>query len=109
MYDEGALSSVGRPLRTCIGCRRRHQQRHLIRFAVTGAAIVVDTSQVLPGRGAYLCWRRDCAERALGDGRLLVRALRTRSDNVTVNAGALLQDWEANRHPPSPELQYDEA
>lgn len=102
MEFEGALSSVDRPLRTCVGCRRRHQQRRLIRFAVADAAIVVDTSQVLPGRGAYLCWRRDCAERVLGDGRPLIRALRTRWDDVTVDTGALLQDWEASRSPSSP-------
>jgi hypothetical protein len=109
MDAEGALSSVDRPLRTCIGCRRRYQQRHLVRFAVTGVTIVVDTSQVLPGRGAYLCWRRDCAGRVLGDRRRLVRALRAGSASVTVDTGALLQDWEATRHPPTPERQYDEA
>ena len=107
MYPEGALSSLDRPLRTCVGCRRRHHQRRLIRFAVTGTAIVVDTGQVLPGRGAYLCRRRECAEQVLGDGRRLVRALRAGSDNVTVDTGALLQDWEANRtaHAPGMAIQ----
>jgi predicted RNA-binding protein YlxR (DUF448 family) len=107
MYPEGALSSLDRPFRTCVGCRRSHHQRRLVRFAVTGTAIVVDTGQVLPGRGAYLCWRRECAEQVLGDGRRLVRALRAGSDNVTVDTGALLQDWEANRtaHAPGMAIQ----
>ncbi|HSK92158.1 MAG TPA: DUF448 domain-containing protein [Euzebyales bacterium] len=97
MVDEGVQSSLDRPLRTCVGCRRRHQQRRLIRFAVHGSAVVIDIRQVLPGRGAYLCWRQECAQRVLGDGRRLVRALRAGGDSVTVDTGALLQDWEANR------------
>jgi predicted RNA-binding protein YlxR (DUF448 family) len=74
---------------------------------VTGTAIAVDAGQVLPGRGAYLCRRRECAEQVLGDGRRLVRALRAGSDNVTVDTGALLQDWEANRtaHAPGMAIQ----
>jgi predicted RNA-binding protein YlxR (DUF448 family) len=64
---------------------------------VSDGTIVVDTGQVLPGRGAYLCWRRECANRVLGDGRRLVRALRAGKQSVTVNTGALLQDWKANQ------------
>jgi len=98
MDCEGVLSSLDRPVRTCIGCRRRHQQRRLIRFAVAGTTVVVDTRRMQPGRGAYLCWRQECAQRVLGDGRRLVRALRAGgNDSVTVDTGALLQDWEANR------------
>lgn len=91
------MSSLDRPLRTCIGCRRRHQQRWLTRFVVSDGSIVIDTGKVLPGRGAYLCWQPECAHRVLGDGRRLARALRTGSDSVTVDTGALLQDWEANQ------------
>ena len=58
---------------------------------------MADTSQQLPGRGAYLCWNAECARRVLDDGRRLVHALRTRNDHVTVNSRTLLQDWEANR------------
>lgn len=92
------MSSLDHPSRTCIGCRRRYQQRWLVRFAVADGVIVVDARQTLPGRGAYLCWRRECAHRVLGDGRRLVRALRAGSDSVTVDPSAL-QDWKANRHP----------
>ena len=97
MAAEGVLSSLDRPVRTCVGCRRRHTQRCLVRFAVADGAVVVDTHRMQPGRGAYLCWRRECARRVLGDGRRLVRALRAGNDSVTVDTEALLQDWEADR------------
>ncbi|HSK97681.1 MAG TPA: DUF448 domain-containing protein [Euzebyales bacterium] len=97
MGREGVLSSLDRPVRTCIGCRRRDTQRRLVRFTVVDAAVVVDTSRTRPGRGAYLCWRRECAQQVLGDGRRLARALRAGHDSVTVDTGTLLQDWEANR------------
>jgi predicted RNA-binding protein YlxR (DUF448 family) len=77
----------------CLGCRRRCQQRRLIRFAVAGLRIVVDVDQRLPGRGAYLCRRTECATGVLEDGRRLAHALRTTRDRVTIDTGALLQDW----------------
>jgi hypothetical protein len=58
---------------------------------------VVDADQRLPGRGAYLCRRTECATRVLTDGRRLADALRTTRDRVTVDTAALLQDWRANR------------
>ncbi len=58
---------------------------------------MVDAGQRLPGRGAYLCWRTECATRVLEDGRRLAHALRTTRNLVTVDTGALLKDWDANR------------
>jgi predicted RNA-binding protein YlxR (DUF448 family) len=81
----------------CIGCRRRSQQRSLVRFTVAGGMVVVDADQRLPGRGAYVCRRLQCATRVLSDGRPLVHALRTTRDRVIVDTEALLQDWKANR------------
>ncbi|MBW3604110.1 MAG: YlxR family protein, partial [Actinobacteria bacterium] len=97
MGGQGASPSTDRPLRMCVGCRRRFQKRWLVRFAVAGRRIVVDVDQRLPGRGAYLCWRTECATQVLEDGRRLAQALRTTRDRVTVDSGALLQDWTATR------------
>jgi len=58
---------------------------------------VVDARQRLPGRGAYLCRRTECATRVLTDGRRLAHALRITRDRVTVDTAALLQDWNATR------------
>jgi len=58
---------------------------------------VIDAEQRLPGRGAYLCRRTECATRVLTDGRRLAQALRTTRDRVTVDTAALLQDWNATR------------
>lgn len=97
MGRQGASPSTDRPLRTCLGCRRRCQQQRLIRFVVAGRRIVVDVDQRLPGRGAYLCWQTECATRVLEDGRRLAQALRTTRNRVTVDSEALLQDWNATR------------
>jgi len=60
----------------CIACRDRSAKRALIRIVRTpeGSA-EIDPSGKLNGRGAYLCDRRTCWEKALS-GRLLADALK---------------------------------
>ena len=49
------------PQRTCLGCRQVKDQSELIRFVRSPEGeILVDLKGRLPGRGAYLCNRRDC-------------------------------------------------
>jgi predicted RNA-binding protein YlxR (DUF448 family) len=57
------------PMRTCVGCRRRRPKAELLRL-VRRADGRVDADARGPGRGAYVCADRDCAERALRPGRL---------------------------------------
>jgi uncharacterized protein len=59
------------PERTCVGCHQRRPQSHLLRLvgSPTGQ-LLVDAFGKLPGRGAYLCARRPCAEHALQGPRL---------------------------------------
>ncbi|HXO66547.1 MAG TPA: YlxR family protein [Candidatus Dormibacteraeota bacterium] len=68
------------PTRTCVGCRVARPKRELIRLVRTpDAAVVVDPSGKLNGRGAYLCPDDACwikAERRRG----LERALTVRLD-----------------------------
>jgi hypothetical protein len=63
------------PIRTCIVCHEKNSKRALIRLVRTGQGVQVDLSGKLEGRGAYLCDRESCWDRALS-GDLLGRALR---------------------------------
>jgi uncharacterized protein len=64
------------PQRTCIVCREKTDKRRLRRLVRTTDGVVVDASGRLAGRGAYLCDRPTCWDRALQSG-VLERALRT--------------------------------
>lgn len=79
------------PERTCVACRSRRPKRELVRVVRDPAgAVVVDKSQKQNGRGAYLCLRRSCWERALRRG-ALTHALRvqlTESDLTTLQSFA---------------------
>lgn len=53
------------PIRTCIGCRGKFPQRHLIRFACqAGRTVQPDRHKNLPGRGVYTCRSETCIENA---------------------------------------------
>ena len=57
------------PERQCIGCGRRGPQDGLVRLTVVdrgdGRRLVVVAGKDHSGRGAYLCRREPCLERAL--------------------------------------------
>lgn len=48
------------PLRTCLGCRHRDEQAHLVRVVARDGALVVDARGSLTGRGAYVHRDPDC-------------------------------------------------
>jgi uncharacterized protein len=75
----GATNDLRGPVRTCIGCRGRDAQGHLIRIAVADNRPRIDLRRRLPGRGAYVHCRPECVERATRKGRL-GRALRIALD-----------------------------
>ena len=63
--------------RTCVGCREESPKRALVRIVRSPeGAVVVDGRGKLPGRGAYLCLRRECLEKAQKTG-AIARALGT--------------------------------
>ncbi len=64
------------PVRTCVMCGTKTAKRDLVRVVLTpqGECIVDETGK-RPGRGAYLCHRPECWERA-GSTDRLARALR---------------------------------
>ena len=78
------------PLRTCVGCRRKREQRGLLRVALRPTGEVAIGRDV-PGRGAYVCRDRACVEQALKSGRLS-NALRLKGPFPEVTAGQLLEE-----------------
>ena len=77
------------PERTCVACRARRPKRELIRIVRTSdSTLVIDETGKHNGRGAYLCPRRGCWERALKQDSLK-RALRytlTEADRERLHA-----------------------
>lgn len=59
------------PVRTCVMCGSKAAKREMVRVVRTpqGECIVDETGK-RPGRGAYLCHRPDCWERAASTNRL---------------------------------------
>jgi len=54
------------PQRTCLGCREVKDQADLVRVVCSpDGEVLVDLKGKLPGRGAYLCNSRRCAEDAV--------------------------------------------
>ena len=54
------------PMRQCIGCREMKSKKEMIRvLKTTEDEIVLDTTGKKNGRGAYLCFSRECLEKAV--------------------------------------------
>ena len=63
------------PMRMCVACREMQPKKDLLRIVRTPeGAIEIDRSGRMNGRGAYLCGRRECLEKAIKT-RALERAL----------------------------------
>jgi hypothetical protein len=64
------------PIRTCVVCREKAGKRTLVRIVRTEHGIMVDPGGKMNGRGAYLCERPECWERAMNTD-VLAKALKT--------------------------------
>lgn len=64
------------PIRTCVVCREKDTKRGLTRIVRTTNGVFVDQDGKIQGRGAYLCDRPECWERAMKT-KVLDKALRT--------------------------------
>ena len=54
------------PLRKCIGCGEMKNKKEMMRvLKTTEDAIVLDTTGKKNGRGAYLCFSKDCLKNAM--------------------------------------------
>ena len=56
------------PIRTCVGCRTRREQRELLRFVRRADCWSADTGKRSDGRGVYLC-RSQCARAVIKNRR----------------------------------------
>ncbi|MBX6341126.1 MAG: YlxR family protein [Thermomicrobiaceae bacterium] len=71
------------PIRTCVVCREKEAKRQFVRIVRTPEGTVeIDRTGKKNGRGAYLCTRFACWERA-ASGNALDRALRTELSEET--------------------------
>jgi hypothetical protein len=58
-------SSKKIPQRTCVACREQHPKREMVRLVLTSEQrIRVDPSGKQAGRGAYLCGKAACWNKA---------------------------------------------
>ncbi len=54
------------PMRQCIGCREMKSKKEMMRvLRTTEGEIQIDVTGKKNGRGAYLCYNRDCLEQAM--------------------------------------------
>ena len=68
------------PMRMCVSCREMQPKKELVRVVRTPeGAVVLDTTGRANGRGAYLCKKCACLEKAI-KSRALERALRALRD-----------------------------
>lgn len=71
-HEEGRVpdrAARPQPTRQCIGCGRRGAQGSFLRLSVDGQAsalrVVAEAGRERSGRGAYLCLKQACLDRAL--------------------------------------------
>ena len=68
--------AVARPERTCVACRKKGARGELLRLVASPDGVVIDYSEKLPGRGAYVCPDPDCIGRSL-KGNAVQKTLRS--------------------------------
>lgn len=74
------MSIKQHPQRTCVVCRTKLDKCELSRLVLTSNGLCVDTKGKMNGRGAYLCNRPGCWERAASQN-ILAKALRAEISN----------------------------
>ena len=71
------------PMRMCVSCREMQPKKELVRVVRTPeGAVILDTTGRANGRGAYLCKKSTCLEKAI-KSRALERALETKIEPET--------------------------
>lgn len=78
--------------RRCVACRENKQQKQLLRIARINQEFVLDKSNSLGGRGAYVCKGKKCIDLTIKK-KLLNRAFKSNIDNQIYQ---LLGEYEQN-------------
>ena len=74
------------PIRMCVGCRERFLKKELVRVVRTPEGnIQIDKIGKVSGRGAYVCDRADCLEKAIRS-KALQRALEVSIDEAILES-----------------------
>ncbi len=83
------------PMRLCVACREKNPKKELVRVVRTPEGdVVVDLTGKRSGRGAYICLRRECLQKALRR-KCLERSLeRPLSGVVVAELTALVEERE---------------
>ncbi|AZR72391.1 nucleic acid-binding protein [Anoxybacter fermentans] len=69
------------PIRKCVGCQERKEKRELIRIVRSPEGeFSVDPTGKKPGRGAYICPKLECLEKAIKN-KGLERSFKTAVDD----------------------------
>jgi predicted RNA-binding protein YlxR (DUF448 family) len=69
------------PQRTCMGCNEKKDKNELIRVVKSSDGhIDIDKTGKMPGRGAYICDKEECLQKAIKTKRL-ERVLETKFDS----------------------------
>ncbi len=73
------------PIRKCVGCQERLEKQNLIRIVRSPEGeYSVDETGKKPGRGAYLCRKTECLDKAIKN-KGLERSFKTSIDEDIVN------------------------
>ncbi len=69
------------PQRTCMGCNEKKDKKDLIRVVKSSdGQINIDKTGKMPGRGAYICDKKECLEKAMKTKRI-ERVFETKIDD----------------------------
>lgn len=81
-----------KPKRMCVSCRRMIEKKELLRIVVSAQEPArLDESGKTPGRGAYVCRKKQCLQEALRE-RKLERGLKAKlSEEATEDLTAILE------------------
>lgn len=70
------------PQRTCMGCNEKKDKNMLIRVVKSNdGEINIDKTGKMPGRGAYICDKKECLEKAIKTKRI-ERVFETKIDDA---------------------------
>ena len=102
---KGSTAARRQPQRTCVACRDTGDKRSLTRLVrAPDGHVHLDRTGRANGRGAYLCDRPQCWERALGRADVLGRALKatlSAEDRTAILEGAPLAAAGEERETPA--------
>jgi len=87
MQDKSRLDLMNGPIRTCLGCGRKRQQKDMLRFVADREGhVLLDEKGGLPGRGVYCCTDEKCLAGFIKRSGRVAKALRC----AVVECGGIL-------------------